>query len=231
MLLPWPKTSSLIPSLVSLKRAIHYFGMVITAHPVCYSRHLVLAWCSYQSVVTRISRVLTMSAQQIRITQGEVHFLSTAFLVAPQAYPLRHNQWLALFPQALQPNGRYCLTWATDIPHMTLVHISDLCVFNGWDRYLNASYSVLQKSLRSYGRETIVKTIRDVNINPNESSGNHEKVGHSDRCRVFTALTIRNSDISNPSMPGTQQLTPDRRTWIQWARRRPALTFSTRFCP
>lgn len=176
MLLSWPRIPSLIPC---LKRAFHYFGMVITAHPVCCSRHLALAWRSYQFVVTRTFQVLTVSARQIRITQDEVHFWLTTCPVTPQAFPIRHDERLALFPQAPQPSGRSFLTLATDIPHWTLVPVSDLCVFNGWHGHRSTSYSVLQRSLRSYGRQTIFRTIRDVNINPNESSGNHEKVGHS----------------------------------------------------
>ena len=68
------------------------------------------------------------------------------------------------------------LVWTTRAFHEILAAISDVCVFGGWQSYRIISYPTLQKSLRTYGRQTIVKPIQDASPIFNKSNGNCEKV-------------------------------------------------------
>ena len=104
MFLSGPKVASTLPGLVPLKRASHYIGMVIVPHPVCRSRHLVLAW-AYQNVVSRTPRVLTSSARWIRKTQSKGWMWTKTFQDVARVFRVRHDKRLAPRLLALQPSN------------------------------------------------------------------------------------------------------------------------------
>ena len=61
--------------------------------------------------------------------------------------------------------------------HGILETVSDGCVFGGWQSYRIISYPTLQKSLRAYGRQTIINPTQDASPISDESNKNCEKVG------------------------------------------------------
>jgi len=77
-----------------------------------------------------------------------------------------------------QPSDCLFLAWTMHVLHGILATVSDVCVFGGWQSYRITSYPTLQKSLRTYGHQTIIKPTQDASPIFNESNGNCEKVGY-----------------------------------------------------
>ena len=172
-------------------------GMITTAHPVCRSCHLILVWYSYQSVVT-------LQAPQGPHQDGSISGFSGDLSNAPGSFPTGYTTQQSSFsdlggahPSQITGNcqRRVRLSW--------LAKLHDI------------SHTASQKSLRSYRRQTIIRSTQGTCTTSKKSIGDCEKVSQAGH--MVLALTDRNSAISNPSTPENWQ-PAGRRSRIQRSR-------------